>query len=200
MLYTKTPFSKAIFELFSGLSEQLTEHGYNSPGCCKAFIFGGCAMHLHTNIRTSSDLDAQLSGAPDVQRQALELIRHVVPVDFDDETKGPIVLIFDETFNYALAPMHEDYDHRAIPLEVDNDSSVWVYLISKVDLAISKLGRYGDVDQSDIQALFDAGLSVEDFRQLVTELNSYAVGQTGLCSKMEHAISTYNDRRGTQHD
>ena len=44
MLYTKTPFSKAIFELFSGLSEQLTEHGYNSPGCCKAFIFGGCGF------------------------------------------------------------------------------------------------------------------------------------------------------------
>lgn len=194
MLYTNTPFSKAVFELFDGLAEQLAEHGYQTPGCCKAFIFGGCAMHLHTNIRTSSDLDAQLSGAPDVQRQALALIKSVVPVDFDDVDKGPIVLVFDEGFNPALAPMHEDYDRRAIPLEVDNDSPVWVYLISKCDLAISKLGRYGDVDQDDIQALFNAGLDVELFRSLVTELQEYAVGQSGLCSKMEHAISRYIDQ------
>lgn len=200
MLYTDTPFSKAIFELFDGLAEQLIEHGYETPGSCKAFIFGGCAMHLHTNIRTSSDLDAQLDGAPEVQRQALSLIRQVVPVDFDDETKGPIVLVFDETFNPALAPMHEDYDLRAIPLETDNSSPVWVYLISKCDLAISKLGRYGDVDQSDIQALFAAGLPVDEFRRLVTELEGYAVGQSGLCSKMEHAISIFIEQRGSKND
>lgn len=191
MLYTETPFAKAIFELFEGLAEQLKEHGHDTPGCCRAFIFGGCAMHLHTNIRTSSDLDAQLEEAPDVKRQALRLLSEVVPVDFDDVQKGPIVLVFDETFNPALAPMHEDFDRRAIPLEVNNDSPVWVYLIAKCDLAISKLGRYGDIDQSDIQALFAAGLSVDEFRQLVLELNDYAVGQSGLCSKMQHAISVY---------
>lgn len=37
-------------------------------------------MHLHTNIRTSSDLDAQLEGAPDVKRQALRLLSEVVPI------------------------------------------------------------------------------------------------------------------------
>lgn len=80
-------------------------------------------MHLHTNIRTSSDLDAQLEGAPDVKRQALRLLSEVVPVDFDDAQKGPIVLVFDETFNPALAPMHEDFDRRAIPLEVNYEGA-----------------------------------------------------------------------------
>jgi len=55
-LYTDTPMGKAVLELVENLSYLLAEKG-NPPGTCRAYIFGGCALHLHTKARGSSDLD-----------------------------------------------------------------------------------------------------------------------------------------------
>ncbi len=150
-------------------------------------------MHLHTNYRISNDLDSQLDFCRTKKKEAIGLIESISPVDFHDIKRGPSILVYDSRFNPALAPMHEDYDINAIGIEVDTPSPLWVYLISKCDLAISKLGRFGDIDQTDIFELFRSGLSIDEFRIKALEAADYAIGQTGLPSKIEYAISMYKD-------
>ena len=150
-------------------------------------------MHLHTNVRISNDLDSQLDFCRTDTKAAIGLIESITPVDFIDPKRGPSLLVYDAQFNPALAPMHEDYDLNAIGIEINTPSPLWVYLISKCDLAISKLGRFGDIDQTDIYHLFNAGLSIDEFRTKAMEAADYAVGQSGLPSKIEYAIAMYKD-------
>ena len=58
-LYTDTPLASAIFELFEKFNEKLVIHlnEAQTHGAIKAFIFGGCAIHLFTNVRGSDDVD-----------------------------------------------------------------------------------------------------------------------------------------------
>ncbi|WP_413726519.1 DUF6036 family nucleotidyltransferase [Sodalis sp. RH16] len=195
-MFTDTPFANAIFTMFSNIKIELCLRGFTAPGSCKAYIFGGCAMHLHTNIRISSDLDSQMDFCRSMKEKAIGLIESISPVDFLDNKHGPSLLVYDSHFNPALAPMHEDYDINAIGIETNTPSPLWVYLISKCDLAISKLGRFGDMDQEDIYALFRAGLSIDEFRTKAMEAADYAVGQSGLPSKIEYAISMYKELMG----
>ena len=81
---------------------------------------------------------------------------------------------------------------------------VQVRVLSPVDLAVSKIGRYADPDQADIQSLWDCGLlTADDFRKRVTESLAYYVGDTEwiearlefLCAQWEME-RTQNDLRG----
>lgn len=179
--------------MFTNIRSDLDSRGFTAPGSCKAYVFGGCAMHLHTNTRISNDLDCQLDFCRTKTKAAIGLIDAITPVKFFDDQRGPSILVYDTNFNPALAPMHEDYEHNALGIEVDNASPLWVYLISKCDLAISKLGRFGDTDQTDTYTLFNAGLSIDEFRTKAMEAADYAVGQSGLPSKIEYAIAMYKD-------
>src|SRR5690606_35005241 len=128
MLNTSTPFAKAIFELFTQL-EELIQTQTNEPGACRAYLFGGCAVHIHTNARGSSDVDVEL----EAMKKGLkldELVLKLDPVFYDDPEAGQEVLYYDETFNPTLAPLHEDYQQDAIPLEIRNNSPLWVYMSS----------------------------------------------------------------------
>lgn len=77
-LHTDTPMGKAILELVDKLSEILAEKG-NPPGSCRAYIFGGCALHLHTKARGSSDLDVELEAAEKISMGELVLELDVSP-------------------------------------------------------------------------------------------------------------------------
>ena len=56
-----------------------------------------------------------------------------------DENGLETNLEFDSGFNTSLASIDPDYDERLIPLI--NNSIVEVYLVSGLDLAVSKLSR-----------------------------------------------------------
>lgn len=195
MLNTSTPFAKAIFELFTQL-EELIQTQTNEPGACRAYLFGGCAVHIHTNARGSSDVDVEL----EAMKKGLkldELVLKLDPVFYDDPEAGQEVLYYDETFNPTLAPLHEDYQQDAIPLEIRNNSPLWVYVVTKADLAVSKLGRFGGQDILDIHTLFDHGLEVESFRKRAEAAIRYAVGnETELTGRMNHVISSYKPITG----
>lgn len=189
-IYTDTPMAKAIFEMFDNLADFLEDRGAK-PGSCKAYIFGGCALHLHTNARGSSDLDIELEAMERISPD--ELVLALDEVFFDDPETGPSSIVFDPNFTPTLAPLHEDYQEDAIWLNRnEEDSTIWVYLVQKVDLAVSKLGRYGDQDIDDIHSLFDHGLSIDEFKYRAEEARKYFPGNLDrLTGNITHVIKTY---------
>ena len=82
------------------------------------------------------------------------------------------------SFNTTLGPLHEDYEDRVIRLVTGSSvSDVEVYIVGAIDVAISKLGRFGARDQEDIQALLRLPqVDFEEFERLANEAIDYYVG------------------------
>ena len=90
---------------------------------------------------------------------------------------GPSQLIWDANFNTTFGPLHEDYRSRAQLIERAPGSPVIVWLPAAEDLALSKLGRFEEVDQNDIlDLLSQPGSSWELFESLAREASGYYVG------------------------
>lgn len=185
-LHTDTPFAKAIFEIFSQLRLLLEKkHETLAPGSVKAYVFGGCAVHLYTNARGSNDLDAELNAA--TQLDVNSVILELDPVYFDDPIEGESSLNWDDNFNIGLPSLGPDYKDNAIPL-VDGDSVLHVFLVSAVDIAVSKLSRLAADDLSDIIALYKAGLfTLEDFRRVAQDAVDYSATPESLVSNVRYA-------------
>ncbi|MEO7403708.1 MAG: hypothetical protein ABIU95_08580, partial [Burkholderiales bacterium] len=73
---------------------------------------------------------------------------------------NPASVYLDRAYNDALGPMHEDAVAASEPLALAgiDPSRLDVRVLAPVDLAISKLGRFGEHDRDDIAALARAGL------------------------------------------
>lgn len=167
----------AILQLFANLAEELTtlklpEHSVH------AYIFGGCAVHMHTQSRVSSDVDVEFSYDDMVKASEVRLVlEQLPPVDYDDPATGPSQLIWDANFNTTFGPLHEDYPCRAQIIERAPGSPLAVWLPSAEDLVLSKLGRFADVDQNDIIELLSLPNSNwERFESLAREASAYYVG------------------------
>jgi hypothetical protein len=116
------------------------------------FVAGGAALHFYTGERVSLDVDAAFS-----HRIALPENLEVAYRDADGAAR---MLYFDRNYSDTLALMHEDAYEDSIALSLDNiDAKVLdVRLLSPVDLAVSKLGRFAEQDRDDIAALARHGL------------------------------------------
>ena len=181
-----SPFSQAIFLMFDNLETWL-KSTYNdlSPGAIKVYVFGGCAMHLHTGIRTSNDLDAEIEAVSRLRGSKII----IQAVDFIDESGLPSILEYDRNFSITLAPIHPDYKERATILNAPS-LLVHLYLISPVDLAVSKLGRLGDIDLEDIVNLHSQKLfTIEEFITATHEAGDYYINPRQLQSNLDYVVS-----------
>ncbi|OCZ62622.1 hypothetical protein A7P21_09775 [Acinetobacter seifertii] len=152
-IYKNSPMTQAIFKLFQELEDWLTRN-YSTleNGSVKCFIFGGCALHIHTNARGSNDLDAEIQACRLLKKDDVYLYLKQHDVEYLDENDLETNLEFDPSFNTALASIDPDYEERVIPLVTD--SIVEVYLVSGLDLAVSKLARLSERDIEDIKILY----------------------------------------------
>lgn len=167
-LYNHTPLGTAILRLFDKLKESIILQYSSLPaGHLKAYIFGGAAMHIYTNARYSHDVDTDLS----VQ---LKLDTDII-VFYEDESGNPRTpLALDTNFNVNLGLIHPDYCDDAIPLQQKPDSPIWLYLASPVDLAVSKIARFAEVDKQDISLLAKRKLiTLKEFTMRVDEALLY---------------------------
>jgi len=163
-LHTETQFSHTIMELLGRIASSFGD--LKQP--VKAFIAGGAAVHLYTGHRVSEDLDVEFSR------------RVIVPSDlviaYIDETGAERAVIFDTNYNSTLALMDEGYIEHAHLIGTPNgDGRMEVYVLSAIDLAISKLSRFADNDRGDIAALAREGL----------------IGSTELEQKANDALGGY---------
>lgn len=188
MPYVNTAFSQAIFQMFENLDLWLRENcDHPPPNAVKVYLFGGCAVHLHTASRTSNDVDAELHKANHLNLE--EIV--IKPVFFLNEKGLRKSLFFDGNFNTSLASVDPCYEDRAIFLHTTKFKLVSLYLISAVDLAVSKLARLETNDRYDIQTLYQHGLfSEEQFIEVALEaLSYYPVRPDRLEFNIEQAIN-----------
>ncbi|GAB2580631.1 DUF6036 family nucleotidyltransferase [Nitrincola alkalisediminis] len=151
-LYLNTPLTKAIFEAFKELSVEISFILEDAaPGSCRAYVFGGAAVHIYTNARGSGDIDTELQAA---QKMELEEII----IRYEDEEGNEQSVSIDPNFSTGISGMlADDYQECAVPLMIDKAAPLHVYLVSPLHLAVHKLDRLAEGDQDDIISLASAG-------------------------------------------
>jgi Nucleotidyltransferase of unknown function (DUF6036) len=116
------------------------------------YVAGGAALHLYTGERTSRDIDAAFS-----HRIALP---EDLEMSYKDADGAARLLYFDRQYNDSFALMHEEARADSVPLTLKGiDPKILdVRLLSPLDLAVSKIGRFSSQDRADITALAKHGL------------------------------------------
>jgi len=149
--YTRPEYVAAFRELAARIAASLRDVA-DSALPIRMYVAGGAALHFHTGERVSVDVDATFS-----RRIALP---DGLDVAYRDEDGAARLLYFDRQYNDTLGLMHEDAQDDSIPLALEGiDPSVLdVRVLTPVDLAVSKLGRFSAQDRADIAALARRGL------------------------------------------
>lgn len=159
-------FVKAIESVFVELSKFVFD-GKKPENPVIAYIAGGSACYLYTGIRMSHDVDAEFS---------LRIIRPDVIVSFTDEQGIERTVHLDTNYSNTLGLMHDEYDKRALSSGLVAQG-FQIMLLAPADLAISKLARFAEHDQSDIFALIQHDLIDRvEFETLANDALGYFVG------------------------
>ena len=140
------------------------------PDCdIKAVIAGGVATHIYTNMRVSDDIDVVFSHRILVPQ---DLIVH-----YKDENNTDKTVYFDYNYNDSYALMHPDFMANAVKINWNKSNNIKLYVLSPVDLVISKLLRYIETDQADIRRLCELDLfTSEELEQKINEALDYYIG------------------------
>jgi hypothetical protein len=161
----------------------------------RMYVAGGAAVHMYTGERVSRDIDASFS-----HRIALPENLEVAYRDADGAAR---LLYFDRQYNDMLGLMHEDAQADSVPLILEGvDAGVLeVRVLSALDLAVSKLGRFSSQDRDDIASLARRKLisSTKLRRRAEEALTGYVGDTTRLQGSIEMAVNIVADiesRRG----
>lgn len=146
----------------------------------RMYIAGGTALHLHTGARVSHDVDAAFS-----HRIALP---DNLEVAYPDADGAAALLYFDRNYNDTFGLLHEDAYDDSLPVALPGvDAHVLdVRLLTPLDLAVSKLGRFASQDRTDIRTLADHGLI--DAERLRQRAEAALGGYVGNLDRLRHAI------------
>lgn len=132
----------------------------------KMFIAGGMATHLYTGGRVTTDVDAEFSK------------RLLLPADLVVATADGTMLYLDASYNSTFALMHEDYLDDAVPVPIGT-GMIQVYVLSPVDLVISKIARFAGPDAEDIESVIARfRIPAADIQQRAEEALGGYVGNT----------------------
>ena len=190
-----TPLGRALVEFFDVL---VPVYGSGEKGVFQAIVFGGCAVHIHTQARGSADIDAEVASHGLAKKSDIIALLGEDAYVFTDDAGVVQILELDISFNTTLAPLHEDYEDRVIRLMIQSHApNVEVYVASALDVAISKLGRFGERDQN-IQTLLQLPyVDIEEFERLAREAISYYVGdETRILGNLKMMLDEYHHSEG----
>jgi len=148
----------------------------------RMYVAGGAALHLYTGARVSRDIDATFS-----RRIALPENLEIAYRDADGAAR---LLYFDRQYNDTFGLLHEDALDDSEPLSLPEiDAAVLeVRLLSPVDLATSKLGRFSDQDREDIETL--ARRKLIDATMLRKRAEAALAGYVGDTKRLQAALET----------
>jgi len=114
------------------------------------YLAGGAAMHFYTGARMTDDVDA-------VFDRKLLIPSDLVVVYPDSEGNARSVY-FDANYNESYALLHEDAHQDAVNLPLQGIEGARIFVLRPVDLAVSKLARFSEIDRKDILRLAADGL------------------------------------------
>jgi Nucleotidyltransferase of unknown function (DUF6036) len=118
----------------------------------RMYVAGGAALHLLTGARVSEDVDAVFSKRV--------LLNEEIEVSYRDPDGRARLLYLDRNYNDSLGLLHEDAHKDARPVDIPgiDKKLIDVRVLAPIDLAVSKLSRFGDQDREDILLLAKEGL------------------------------------------
>jgi hypothetical protein len=137
----------------------------------KMFLAGGAAVHIYTGARSTGDVDAVFS-----KRVLLPDDLDVNYVDAKGENR---LLYFDRQYNDTFGLLHEDAQDDSVPIAIlgVDPKVLEVRLLRPVDLAVSKIARFEEHDQRDLESLAREGLiTAAEVRRRADEALSGYVG------------------------
>jgi hypothetical protein len=153
--------------------EQSLKHSHPSVFPIRMYIAGGAALHLLTGARVTEDVDATFS-----QRV---LLGEEIEVSYRDADGRARLMYLDRNYNDTLGLLHENAYQDSNPVDVAgvDKNLIEVRVLSPVDLAVTKLGRFTDQDREDIRLLAEEGLiDAASVRKRAEEALSGYVGDT----------------------
>ena len=117
----------------------------------RMYVAGGAALRLLTGTRVTEDIDAAFSA---------RLLFPDIEVSYRDADGRARLMYLDRNYNDTLGLMHEDAYADSRPVDVPGvDRQVLdVRSLTALDLAVSKLARFGDQNREDITELARRGL------------------------------------------
>lgn len=176
VFHMQTALAEGLRALFRQLEERLS---LQSP--VNVYLAGGMAVHLYTSDRVTTDVDAEFG--------ARIFIPNDLIVDVTLEDGARKALHFDTNYNSTFALMHEDYIDDAIPLDMGVEH-IRLFVLSPLDLAVSKISRFADSDKGDIAALVRLGLTSADEieHRATSALAGYVGGQAMLKLNLRDAV------------
>lgn len=137
-----------------------------------AYLAGGIAVNYYTGHRMSDDVDIQWS-----RRVAIPPDLQVFEVASPQDPSDISVVSMDGSFGDYLGSFHPDW--RDAAPEIARFGDIVLHVITPLDLAVSKIGRWQDRDREDVDALAEAGLiGSEELRTRGEEALDYYVGDT----------------------
>jgi hypothetical protein len=161
----------ALATMVGNISQVLRANGYTGAPI-KMFLAGGMAINYWCGTRYTADVDASFS-------RRVILPGDDLIVQYTKANGQKAHIYFDTTYNPTLALMHEDYEDNAVPWpEVAAPNQlVRLYVLSPLDLALSKVARFTEQDREDIKALAHEGLVLaSEFRERATDALGAYVG------------------------
>ncbi len=177
-------FKDAVFQIMEKISDEIPDSHKKFP--VNAYIVGGAAVHFHTNLRVSNDVDSILSNAVKLPDDL------IVPwIDKDGNVRQ---LSYDYTYNSSFGLMQEDYDRRAVFIKTI-DEKLNIYILHPIDLIISKIARFSDSDEDDIRALIELKkIDREELYNLASDAIEVGIGfPKSITTHLEWVMEIYDE-------
>jgi hypothetical protein len=141
----------AYVEAFKTLVQRLVRPaGVKPDEPIEMYLAGGAAIHFYTGARMTDDVDAAFN-----RRILLPADTAVIYRDSEGRARS---VYFDATYNESYSLLHEDAHQDAVPLRLEGIEGARILVLQPVDLAVSKLARFGEIDRQDILQLARDGL------------------------------------------
>ena len=141
-----TSFKDAIIEMMQEIAKAIPDSHKQTP--VKAYLAGGGAVHYYCNSRVSDDVDL-------IMQYTVKIPEDLFVVWLNEE--GTLEQVhYDYTYNSTFGLLHEDYEDRAVHM-ITIEEKFEIYLLSPEDLIISKLIRFAQNDEEDIQNIIKTG-------------------------------------------
>ncbi len=161
---------EALHELVERVSAQVrADHSID------AFLAGGVATYLHLNKAGGHPAEvARYSEDADIHFGRSLILNELPIVAYEDSEGKERMLALDGSYTIDIGLRHPDCFDDAEFLFASDNSRIRLYLLSPLDLAVTKAGRFQDHDRIDIELMAQAGLlDAEGFRLRATEALDY---------------------------
>lgn len=178
-------FKEAIIEMMGEIAKQIPDAHKQTP--VKAYLTGGAAVHYYCNSRVSDDVDL-------IMQFTVKIPEDLFVVWLNDE--GILEQVhYDHTYNSTFGLLHEDYEDRAVHM-ITIDEKFEINLLSPVDLIISKLTRFAQNDEEDIENIIKTGkVNKDELFELATDAINVGVGfqKKFVEINLEHVMEMFKD-------